>query len=177
MTQAIEPTRNGKLEALEAETYKRAVALVERAAAAGIPIKVIETHRTRERQAWLYASGRTREGQRVTNARPGYTWHEYGRAFDVVILDGQGKAWWGAPVDRWDRLGKIGEDLGLEWGGRFRFRDLGHFQHTRLTFADARKLVGFDLVSSAGSGLEVETELERIVADVVALDAGEELPA
>lgn len=51
--------------------------------AAGTALRVIETARTADRQAWLYAQGRTRPGAIVTNARPGTSRHELGRAADT----------------------------------------------------------------------------------------------
>ncbi len=39
----------------------------------------------------------------------------------------------------YEELGKIGESLGLRWGGRFRFRDYGHFEYTGgLSLADLK---------------------------------------
>ena len=55
--------------------------------------------------------------------------HEGGNAFDVVPLN-NGKAWWNAPMDIWQRIGEIGESVGLKWGGRWEGtkRDLPHFE-------------------------------------------------
>lgn len=174
-----EPERLSDLNLLTPPTRTRAVQLEERAAAAGIPIKVIETLRRRARQAWLYAAGRTREGKIVTNAKPGYGWHEYSRAFDVVILDAAGKAWWDAPREQWDRIGAIGERLGLSWGGRFRFADLGHFEYTRLDYADALKLELFErlLAAPPSSGLEADGMFEEAKTLIALIEAGAELPA
>lgn len=174
-----EPERLSDLNLLTPATRSRAAQLVERAAAAGIPVKVIETKRSRARQAWLFASGRTREGKIVTKAKPGYGWHEYRRAFDVVILDAAGKAWWDAPREQWDKVGALGEALGLTWGGRFRFADLGHFEYTRLDYTDALKLELFEALLAAppAGGLEADSTVEEIERLLAMVERGDALPA
>lgn len=96
-----------------------------------VKIFVTQTYRTREEQDALYAQGRTTPGRVVTNARGGWSWHNWRRAFDVAIRDFPGDP---LPDDvyngPWARIGAIGEHLGLEWGGRWRHPDLPHFQHT-----------------------------------------------
>jgi peptidoglycan L-alanyl-D-glutamate endopeptidase CwlK len=108
-------------------------------AAEGINVLVTCTYRSFEEQDALYARGRTilwEHGQRVkkvTNARAGQSFHNYRLAFDVVPLR-NGKPVWsttGADELLWQRLGNIGESVGLEWAGRWRtFREMPHFQYT-----------------------------------------------
>lgn len=114
--------------------------LVETCAAAGIKLLVTSTYRNHAEQARLYAQGRTTPGKIVTKARPGYSAHNFRRAFDVVPLR-DGKPWWSAPFAVWAKMGVIGESLGLEWGGRWKgFIDLPHFQDLDgKTLADYRK--------------------------------------
>lgn len=91
-------------------------------------VKLVITHtlRTWEEQAALYAKGRTAPGEIVTNARPGFSWHNFGRAFDVAILEGKSGLTWEGP---WEEIGKVGEELGLVWGGRFKkLADRCHFE-------------------------------------------------
>lgn len=123
--------------------------LIEAAPASGIRLVVTEALRSSAYQAQLYAQGRTVPGPGasptrplgsiVTKAHPGSSWHEFGLAFDVAILE-DGKATW--PNDRglWEEIGELGESLGLEWGGRFKtILDLPHFQRRGgLTLAEAR---------------------------------------
>ena len=52
----------------------------------GIDILVTSTYRDLESQAALYAQGRTAPGKRVTNAKPGQSYHNWRVAFDVVPL-------------------------------------------------------------------------------------------
>lgn len=115
-----------------------------------------EGFRTFERQADLYAQGRTkpssvgcvhdgvarpvgscpehRLGLRVTNAPPGLTWHNYGVANDIVFDADPVKpalqASWGSKFP-WDKMGALGQAMGLEWAGAWKtFRESPHFQIT-----------------------------------------------
>ena len=42
--------------------------------------------------------------------------HADGYAFDCVPLK-DGKTWWAAPDDIWNKMGEIAKDCGLAWGG------------------------------------------------------------
>lgn len=110
--------------------------LVEACREQGIDIIVTSTYRDHESQNALYAQGRTKPGSKVTNAKGGQSFHNWRVAFDVVPVVA-GKAIWNDAM-LWGRIGKIGQGLGLEWGGAWKsFKDLPHFQYTRgLTLAD-----------------------------------------
>ena len=102
----------------------------------GIDVLITSTYRDAESQNALYAQGRTKPGQRVTNAKAGQSWHNWRCAFDFVpIVDG--KAQWN-DAKTFERCGHIAESVGLEWAGRWtRFRELAHCQYTGgLTIAD-----------------------------------------
>jgi len=174
-----EPRRISDRRELEPRTRELCTALLERAEAAGIPTILIETVRFTPRQLWLYAQGRTRPGSIVTNAKPGETWHDQGirRAFDVVLLDAAGKAWWNAPAERWERLGAIGKSLGLTWGGDFKgLRDLGHFQLDRVTLAEAKEIAKVGELRAALSGVSIElaavTRLLNEAQELASLEDG-----
>lgn len=106
---------------------------------------VTETLRTKEEQDELYAQGRTKPGKIVTNAKGGDSFHNYGLAFDIALID-RGKLNWNTGADINDNditdffeIGEIGEKLGLEWGGRWKFKDMPHFQLTfGLSLADLK---------------------------------------
>ena len=69
---------------------------------------------------------------KVTNARGGFSWHNYGTAADVVFKDKNGKWTWSNPDKDWKKLGEIGKSCGLEWGGDWaKFPDRPHFQYTK----------------------------------------------
>jgi peptidoglycan L-alanyl-D-glutamate endopeptidase CwlK len=105
-----------------------------------IDILITSTYRDGESQTALYAQGRTKPGRIVTNAKAGQSWHNWKCAFDVVPLR-NGKPVWGTmgkDLELWNKVGAIGESVGLEWAGRWkRFREFPHFQFTGgLTLAD-----------------------------------------
>ncbi|MFZ9967900.1 MAG: M15 family metallopeptidase [Steroidobacteraceae bacterium] len=102
---------------------------VVRTRQAGLTVIITSTLRDHEMQAALYARGRTLPGPRVTNARPGSSYHQYGLAFDFVPAVGGKPLWKNAESFR--RCGEIGEAIGLEWAGRWRrFREAAHLQWT-----------------------------------------------
>ena len=95
----------------------------------GIHIIPTSTFRDVESQNELYAQGRTKPGRIVTNAKGGFSFHQYKCAVDVVPIV-NGKCDWD-DAELWERIGKIGESCGLEWAGRWlSFKEICHFQYT-----------------------------------------------
>jgi peptidoglycan L-alanyl-D-glutamate endopeptidase CwlK len=101
------------------------------------------TLRTFAEQDALYAQGRTKPGQIVTQAKAGLSYHNYGLAIDIVLVvdkDGDGKydtASWDTKTDfdkdgkaDWSEVVTIFKQHGWEWGGDWKFLDLPHFQKT-----------------------------------------------
>jgi len=108
----------------EAQPYARA--LIAKAAANGVTIKVISGLRTYDEQNDLYAQGRTKEGKVVTNARGGYSNHNFGIAFDIGVFEGSRYL---DDSPKYKAVGLLGMDLGLEWGGNWKtIQDEPHFQ-------------------------------------------------
>lgn len=108
----------------EVQSYARA--LITKAGSNGITIKVISGLRTYDEQNELYAQGRTEPGSIVTNARGGYSNHNFGVAFDVGVFEGS-KYIDDSP--KYKAVGLLGMDLGLEWGGNWKtIQDEPHFQ-------------------------------------------------
>lgn len=108
-----------------------------------IPVFITETWRDSKRQAELWAFGRDALGNIVnpmlvrTHARPGQSKHEFmmdgkpaAKAFDVGLKNADGTANWDNANSHWLRMGEIGEELGLTWGGRWpgKKNDMPHFQ-------------------------------------------------
>jgi peptidoglycan LD-endopeptidase CwlK len=119
------------LELLHPEVRKQAEALVAEAAKEGLPVKISETWRTVAEQDEIYASGRTKEGRILTNAKGAdyQSGHQFGVAFDVF----RGER--GREFDDDDgffaKVGAIGKRLSppLTWGGDFRLiKDKCHFE-------------------------------------------------
>lgn len=93
----------------------------------GIPIKITQGYRSKAEQDALYAKGRTKPGNRVTNARGGYSMHNWGVAIDFCRNDGKGA--YDDSDGFFAKVGKVGKSLGLEWGGDWKsIKDKPHFQ-------------------------------------------------
>ena len=94
------------------------------------------TLRTFAEQDALFAKGRTKPGGIVTNARAGSSWHNYGMAIDIVIVDGKSASWDvkkdfdGDGKSDWIEVVQIFKEYGWEWGGDWKFNDAPHFQKT-----------------------------------------------
>lgn len=101
------------------------------------------TLRTFAEQDALYAQGRTKKGKKVTNAKGGQSYHNYGLAVDIVLLvdnDGDGiyeTASWDEKGDYdgdrksdWMEIVAIFKRYGWEAGIDWHFRDAPHFQKT-----------------------------------------------
>jgi hypothetical protein len=76
----------------------------------------------------------------VTCARPGYSIHNLGFAFDVAPLN-TGKPVWNVSDPVWQRVGMTGKACGLEWAGGWKtFKEYAHFQYTAgLSLAEIRE--------------------------------------
>lgn len=126
------------LATLDAETRRLAERLVGAAwEELKIDLRVTSGTRTMAQQQALYDQGRTKPGKIVTKARPGYSWHNFGVAFDVTVFKGSTPVWDGP---EYDAVGMLGQRLGLEWGGAWTtFKDRPHFQlRMGMTLAEAR---------------------------------------
>lgn len=101
-----------------------AIELLARLVEARIPVLIVDTLRTpAEHQANLAAGVSW-----VTHSK-----HLDGDAIDicpyeVYKLDGPDKLQWSSTHAIWQRIGTIGESLGLRWGGRWTVRDMSHFE-------------------------------------------------
>lgn len=94
--------------------------LLENARAAGIDVVVIETRRT--------------EAQHEEDVKNGVSWvkrskHQDGLAIDIAPHCLMTQKNWAPASPLWVTLGSIGEALGLRWGGRWRQKDMGHFEY------------------------------------------------
>ena len=109
---------------------------VEECDKAGIDVIITSTYRDHESQQALYNQGRTTPGKKVTNAKPGQSFHNWRVAFDFVPVV-NGKAQWNDTAT-FTRCGEIAESLGFEWAGRWKsFKEMAHCQFTGgLTLAD-----------------------------------------
>ncbi|MBB6454063.1 peptidoglycan L-alanyl-D-glutamate endopeptidase CwlK [Salirhabdus euzebyi] len=110
--------------------------LVEQAKNIGINILITHDFRTVEEQDKLYDRGRTAEGNIVTYAKGGTSYHNYGLAIDFAIKLEDGSVIWDMEYDGnqngqsdWLEVVAIAKELGFEWGGDWKnFKDYPHLQ-------------------------------------------------
>jgi peptidoglycan L-alanyl-D-glutamate endopeptidase CwlK len=123
--EALQDTLARSIPALQPIVARKADLIVTDMEKLGQPVRVVEGYRSLEKQAQLYAQGRTTPGSIVTNAKPGESFHNYGVAVDFVFR----KEGYNATQAQWEMLGKVGEKHGFEWGGRWiGFVDRPHFE-------------------------------------------------
>jgi len=146
---AVDERSARNIATLHFELQPLACRLIEEALERGISIKVISGLRSYEEQNELYAQGRTKPGKIVTQAKGGQSWHNFGTAFDIGVFSADGKTYYGESK-HYKTCGEIGESLGLEWGGRWKFVDEPHFQlklGLSISELHKRKMNGLDVVS------------------------------
>lgn len=114
-----------------------ALALVELSYKGGVEIRITHGLRTMAEQQALYNQGRTAaskaKGEKVvTNALPGYSYHNFGLGIDFVLLKGGYDMKYDGDADGiadWVEVVTIAKELGFEWGGDWKsFKDYPHFQ-------------------------------------------------
>lgn len=127
----VTPVTIDKLEDVDPKLAEFARRLMKGMASIGHPMFVSEGFRSMERQAELYAQGRTKPGKVVTNAKPGESLHNTGRAVDIVF--DSNNPW--ADSHPWELAGKVGESIAMamgvkvSWGGRWAgLKDLPHWE-------------------------------------------------
>lgn len=120
--------------------------IVEKVNSKYCQVRFSDTLRTFEQQEQLYAKGRTKPGHKVTWAKAGYSYHNYGLAVDIVLLLDKDKngtfesASWDTTFDGdndriadWLEVVKIFNSYGWQWGlinSKGKRYDLPHFQKT-----------------------------------------------
>ena len=122
---------------LHPELQKKIPELIAACKKEGINIKIGECFRSVAEQDALYAQGRSKPGNKVTNAKGSSysSMHQWGVAFDFYLnmdIDRDGKTSddiYNNATRVFNRVGAIGKKLGLEWGGDWKsIKDLPHFQ-------------------------------------------------
>jgi hypothetical protein len=103
--------------------------------AAGLPVAVFEAWRSPERQADLFAQGRTKPGKQITRALPFFSLHQYGLAVDVAYyINGK----WSWDIDATDKIASEFEAQGFDPPPSF---ERCHFQISQgLTASEIRSI-------------------------------------
>ncbi|TPF17907.1 peptidoglycan-binding protein [Priestia megaterium] len=129
-----------KLKGVHGTIRDMAIQLIKKAYDQKIYVAITQGFRSIDEQNALYAQGRTVKGMPiVTNAKGGYSYHNFGLAVDFVLLNENKQPVWNIN-DKWMSVVRMGVGMGLEsgayWSG---FKDYPHFQLTfGLSTADLR---------------------------------------
>jgi peptidoglycan LD-endopeptidase CwlK len=124
---------------------ERSNQLIQQSAEKGIVILITDDFRSMEDQNALYEKGRSAEGNIVTHARGGESFHNFGLAIDFAIKTPDENIIWDMQYDGnqngksdWDEVVELAKALGFEWGGDWaQFKDYPHLQmNFGLTLAD-----------------------------------------
>lgn len=112
-----------------------------------LPVDIFCGFRPPEEQHEYFLKGRDEKGniidkrKIITYADAWESWHNYGLAADIVFyINGE----WNWDLDLyWNKLGQIGKEAGLTWGGDFtKFKDRPHFQfNIGLTIRQAKEIL------------------------------------
>lgn len=120
------------IDTLKPELAKRTRAFLQALKAERVEAAVIETLRLPSTQEAYYVQGRkplayvnelrkkaglyelTEKENRSIVTKTLQSRHFGGNAVDIALVK-NGRVWWAAPQDVWERMGKIGEECGLDW--------------------------------------------------------------
>ncbi|TGB01674.1 peptidoglycan-binding protein [Halobacillus salinus] len=139
--------RMGKVKPIVKE---KALLLIARAYEEKICVQISSGYRSLERQAALYGQGRKdyvwrgksygSAGPIVTNAKPGQSVHNEGRAVDFFLVTSDGsKALWNVD-NRWKRVAAIAKEIGFLWGGDWSsFPDYPHLEWSESSYDVLRR--------------------------------------
>ena len=103
----------------------------------GVRLRFTHTYRSIEEQNKLF-----NQRPKVTNARGGQSIHNYGLAFDIVILKEVHSGFWKVSweVDKyWMQVANFFKSKGFIWGGDWRFKDYPHFEVKGYKWQDLQK--------------------------------------
>lgn len=142
MRDDVTKVRVEKLHPAVRQEAANAITQIEQGFPPNIKIRVVQSLRTIEEQDALYAQGRTKPGPKVTNARGGKSYHNYGLAIDFALMydeNGDGKfelLSWDIAKDGdkdgkkdWMEVVDAFKSLGWEWGGEWHsLKDYPHLE-------------------------------------------------
>lgn len=112
------------LDALHPYFRDKIITLMAMCKSKGIELAIVESYRTHSKQNEYKSMGKN-----YTRSGGGKSKHQYGLAIDVVPIIDSVAQWDNAKL--WRKVGVIGEQLGLRWGGRWKsLYDPGHFEWT-----------------------------------------------
>ena len=96
---------------LQADFKEKVIRWYEECKEEGLKILVYCGYRSNEDQEKLYKQGRSVKGNKVTNARAGQSFHNYGRAIDFVPVKNGESSW--DDTASYIKAQRIGKEFGL----------------------------------------------------------------
>lgn len=144
----LDPRTLKWLNTLEPAAKKKFVPFIRRAkaiaATMGADYVAISGTRGEAEQNALYAKGRTAPGPRVTNAKYGFSNHNFGIALDFGAFSGRTYLDEHSPAKAaaiHKAVGAFAAQYGIDWGGNWKmFTDYPHFEvATGLSMAEKRR--------------------------------------
>ncbi len=90
-----------------------------------LPLQVVETLRKKDRQKYYVSIGVswTLDSKHLAQPPKGLA-----LACDIAPKELLKQKGWAPSSPKWEEMGVAGESLGLIWGGRWKARDLSHFE-------------------------------------------------
>lgn len=127
-----------RLASLHPKLRHEALGLFHEVCQRGLGIRVTAAFRSFQEQERLYQQGRTAPGPRVTNAKAGQSYHNYGLAIDFCLLGPSGQVSWDRQADMnrnglsdWEETVFVFKEAGWAWGGDWTsFKDYPHLEKT-----------------------------------------------
>ena len=109
------------------------VEFLARCVEAKIPILILDTIRTNKEQEANIAKGVswTKNSKHLPRRPSGKSYAIDVAPYYMFNMYGPDKLQWDGSDPVWQRIGAIGEGLGLVWGGRWKKKDMGHFEHPK----------------------------------------------
>lgn len=122
----------------------------------GYRLRFTHVLRTIEEQNELYSQGRTKKGSIITNSKGGQSIHNYGLAFDIVILRDLDNNGTFETADftvnsYWKKVASFFKEKGFTWGGDFKtFKDAPHFELSKgFSWRDFQKMKTYNYNGSS----------------------------
>ena len=113
------------LQGVHPKLAEKALQMVQLASEENYTIRITQGLRTFAEQDRLFA-----KRPKVTNARGGFSFHNYGIAVDFAFVFGNQISW---EEKHYKNLGRWASRVGLEWCGNWKFVDMPHVQLPNMT--------------------------------------------
>ncbi|WP_437828920.1 peptidoglycan-binding protein [Niallia taxi] len=141
---------------MKAVVVTKVLEIIEQAYKEGIYMLITDGYRSYAEQDALYAQGRTKPGQIVTNAKGGQSKHNFGMAVDYCLTNKEGTVAYWTVNAKWKRVATIAKSKGFVWGGDWKgFVDNPHLEYTgNITVSPEETKVDSVIVTKPNTGAD-----------------------